>query len=869
METRQAATRSPRTRAGREIPRSTVVLLSLAELPALRLQKARYVPLVIQAMFGQSGLTVNGKASAAAKTPFELNLPEGEAERRKKVAVDLLMASGINPESLHEDQMNIFANQAPNLQQESLAMLQKYGAERLRIVHPENNNNNNNHGSSTSSDKSTPSKTTATPASGSTPSSSGEKRRPRKKAEGDTDASTATPKRKRVPKQTRGPCESCKATKEPCDRQKPACSRCTASCSTCVYGPPVPRKRKSDVRDARDAHAADAAGTGTADVPAAPEPAAPEPVAPEPVAPEPPVVEPGVEPPAPGQHVDEEPDDLPLPGWSMDPVQNSNGVPQEQDMSAPSMEAPSIDPAPMFSEPSSGLYRSESGLIFPRPVAQTDITQLSQGHDLSANGFVYPQSLTPPSVSTLPAQHSSTERQPAVAFSEQTAPPSTHDAYAPSGTSPRQARAKSRRSLLTEQPATYREREPASNTNASATAWQTVNNHVPGPESSSLVMAPDSTTAASSTEVSSTRPTSLRLPVQETPDPVPTTYSQSQPHAYNTTHHAPSAAAYSASSQRDSQPSPQTQTRNSPYQAAAQLALAKSRQSQRAQTLTPVQDTNLRQPVQAPAAQPVTNASTAYTSSSTAASTSGVTYDLYPQYSNTRAEPATSRLAYEPYTNQPASNANGQYQAYSYSNRSSNTASSAKPNPVSQTISASYNSTVSPTAAQWNTASTQSSHARSYSNSRGASASTSSQQAQPQILQNLNVRPQQTTRTQHSATSNQSYAQPAPSSSATAYSYPTQNSSTQQQQQQQTNWYGFSNNATNSASSSYGTRSRNSATSGYTSGSDAHGHGHGHGHGTSAYGQQQQQQQQTQTHHHNAYGLDAEHSLYGFNNAGH
>jgi len=65
-----------------------------------------------------------------------LNLPPGEAARRRDVAIQLLSQHGLDAETLSPEQFSIFANQSPELQKESLDMLVRYGAERLRIVHP-------------------------------------------------------------------------------------------------------------------------------------------------------------------------------------------------------------------------------------------------------------------------------------------------------------------------------------------------------------------------------------------------------------------------------------------------------------------------------------------------------------------------------------------------------------------------------------------------------------------------------------------------------------------------------------------------------------------------------------------------------------
>ncbi|KAK1594246.1 uncharacterized protein LY79DRAFT_162847 [Colletotrichum navitas] len=89
---------------------------------------------------GRTTATVPTKADAAVQSGVHehavLNVPPAEAARRREVAIRLLSGSGVDPESLSTEQFSIFANQSPDLQKESLAMLVKYGAERLRIVHP-------------------------------------------------------------------------------------------------------------------------------------------------------------------------------------------------------------------------------------------------------------------------------------------------------------------------------------------------------------------------------------------------------------------------------------------------------------------------------------------------------------------------------------------------------------------------------------------------------------------------------------------------------------------------------------------------------------------------------------------------------------
>lgn len=75
---------------------------------------------------------------ASQTAALSLNLTAEEAARRLEVARKLLSSAGVSHESLSADQLNIFANQSPELQKDSLKMLVKYGAERLQIIHPSN-----------------------------------------------------------------------------------------------------------------------------------------------------------------------------------------------------------------------------------------------------------------------------------------------------------------------------------------------------------------------------------------------------------------------------------------------------------------------------------------------------------------------------------------------------------------------------------------------------------------------------------------------------------------------------------------------------------------------------------------------------------
>jgi len=174
----------------------------------------------------QGEAAVNGGA-----TPI-LRVSQEEANRRRKVAIQLLTEHGIDPATLSTEQFNIFANQSPVLQRESLKMLVKYGAERLRIVHPPGRNGSDSgQASPTPEQQANPADSAhpvdqpqSTPA---TPSKSKKSRRrksgPSAAAEdnvaevgaGDGYAAAAPVSTARGEvKLTRGACESCRTSKE-------------------------------------------------------------------------------------------------------------------------------------------------------------------------------------------------------------------------------------------------------------------------------------------------------------------------------------------------------------------------------------------------------------------------------------------------------------------------------------------------------------------------------------------------------------------------------------------------------------------------------------------------------------------------------
>ncbi|KAL2159955.1 hypothetical protein VTH06DRAFT_2088 [Thermothelomyces fergusii] len=195
---------------------------------------------------GTDGVQSAAPADADDYAQCVLNLPPGEAARRREVAIKLLQDNNIDPQSLTAEQFNIFANQSPELQQESLKMLIKYGAERLRIVHP-NSKDGSGSGQSTPSSPATPSRAE------NTPQTTGSGRPP-----ADSNGATAEAVGTQGPGLTEGKprgriCEGCRLRKYKgkCDKARPSCNICLAEGIACTYAPKKPRKSKAAETDPR------------------------------------------------------------------------------------------------------------------------------------------------------------------------------------------------------------------------------------------------------------------------------------------------------------------------------------------------------------------------------------------------------------------------------------------------------------------------------------------------------------------------------------------------------------------------------------------------------------------------------------------
>ena len=77
------------------------------------------------------------KDGSATQALDYLQVTAGEKQLRRELAAKLLSDAGVDPATLSGAQFDIFSNQSPDLQAESLSLFLEYGAERLQIVHPE------------------------------------------------------------------------------------------------------------------------------------------------------------------------------------------------------------------------------------------------------------------------------------------------------------------------------------------------------------------------------------------------------------------------------------------------------------------------------------------------------------------------------------------------------------------------------------------------------------------------------------------------------------------------------------------------------------------------------------------------------------
>ncbi|KAG5946304.1 hypothetical protein E4U60_004301 [Claviceps pazoutovae] len=159
-----------------------------------------------------------------------LNVTPEEAERRMDVALKMLAEAEIDSATLSADQLTIFANQAPDLQKESLNMLITYGAERLQIIHP----NDREALPSAPPPAAAPSVGDANEQNGTATTTQNSVR----------DSETITRKRKRSLGKSRLSCLPCKSRKTKCPKDRPACMVCQAAGHVCEY-PPHPSSKRT------------------------------------------------------------------------------------------------------------------------------------------------------------------------------------------------------------------------------------------------------------------------------------------------------------------------------------------------------------------------------------------------------------------------------------------------------------------------------------------------------------------------------------------------------------------------------------------------------------------------------------------------
>ncbi|KAG6109076.1 hypothetical protein E4U31_007184 [Claviceps sp. LM219 group G6] len=158
-----------------------------------------------------------------------LNVTPEEAERRMDVALRMLAEAGIDSATLSADQLTIFANQAPDLQKESLNMLITYGAERLQIIHPNDR-------------EALPS--APPPAAAPSVGDANEQNRTATTQDSVRGSGTIARKRKRSLGKSRWSCLPCKSRKTKCPKDRPVCMVCQAAGYVCEY-PPHPSSKRT------------------------------------------------------------------------------------------------------------------------------------------------------------------------------------------------------------------------------------------------------------------------------------------------------------------------------------------------------------------------------------------------------------------------------------------------------------------------------------------------------------------------------------------------------------------------------------------------------------------------------------------------
>ncbi|KAI1774108.1 hypothetical protein F4818DRAFT_93299 [Hypoxylon cercidicola] len=717
-----------------------------------------------------------------------LNVPPEEAERRRQKAIDLLHGKNVNPATLTAEQFNILANQAPDLQAASLEMLAMYGAEKLRIVHPDEKNQASEANSTPAenqSDSATPITEPANTSTLDTTETPTRKRRSRKKksdgpvnevsigdgavisVEQSGEVGTTTSALQPTAKKTRGACETCKGHKVKCTKEHPRCSNCVTAGVECIYLPPRPRRKRSGINGEAEEQEASDLPEGTEENQAQAQTRAPAQISTTPVT---------------VQHSARRASPSPL-----DP-ENEEFIPDPNILSGPVEQQPRVA-QPLAQPPTQYFHK----LKFPKDSSSSPAKQMAT----PALTFLEPQT-----------QHNRTESSPGLTY-----PSASH----PSSQSaevdfPQQA------SVMNQ-----KRQSISASSRRSFPSGQDKQTPVPAPtvpqNTSGWNVSPTPGHATTTSPTLSKKQTPKRSKARKSG-----TEPSQQAHVEGQEQDGmkQAAALSQAAIQRQSQASRAVE---SPYQNVARL---KSRQGNRSQTSTPVAPTT-RPPPQAPQAA----SNTPYNTTSSASIPNYDPYARYDnstsgQYANTTSDQGSSRIAYEPGSYQPTTGATTTSTSYSSAPAYDYSQSNRSSNPLSHALNSStgYANPPSSTTAQWPPSRPQSTQPHTQSHTTNAY---SVPPATSTVSHSYGTR-SAGSRAQHQ---NASYNQHQPQQSYG--SYPAQQSNTNQQPPQ--NWYsntnqnsyngnqnsGYSNATNPSRTASYNSQRSNvpyNPGQGYSAGSD-------------------------------------------------
>ena len=503
----------------------------------------------------------------------------------------------------------------------------------------------------------------------------------------------------------------------------------------------------------------------------------------------------------------EEPEGLPSPGFHTEPAE---AVPSH-------IVSPLLEPEPTYTQHQNVYHQHESSLTFPtaaEPVAaeasppampSNSVDYIPPSATISEtalSNFTYP----PPVAQEAPVSYPDTLEAP-MRESQQTQP----------GASSHQ-RSGSRRTLPSGQPA-HAHAVTGDTTSSQVNNWQAL-------QSSSV-------SADSSNNLS---------PAQSKAQPL---VPSAPPRAYDDMHQS---SGWSAAAQTASQNTSSTAYTSS-SQTDAQTVRTKSRVGNRTQSRIHVPNQPGSQEVLVQGNQGLA-APSSYASSTGASNGAQVSIYDYSQYSSARQEPATTQVAYKPYSHHQAAPAvANSYSSYdNYNARSTDAALPPASSSIPQTLASSYSAATAtaaavataPSTAQWGTStpSAQSQTAQPYNRSQSASTGvsynlSSASNHHSQALQGLNMRPQPPSESSLSNAYGQQTQQPQQSHQHqqgygaypnNAHAGGSQHQHQQQlQQQQQQNWYGFG-------------ADHSSTSSGYPSTTGNGGTHHAHG-GNGSYSQ--------------------------------